>query len=363
MDVESEFLREARIGLARLKSVSLVAPSPGARVQRFLWAITIHVAVLRLIWADRPTRSQALRAWAPQLAVLLGVLLLALVTKEAAVGDYDTTLGEGLSSGSAHSDGFRLTFRVDRGFSLETIGTLIGTLKAAEWILVALTRQFGDALTVAASSLVGVPPDDVVTDPRVRLDLRWLWTKLKRRISGGLAFIVSAAPMILLLDLVLLPLFLLVSKPLPEDLQLFAAWFTEAIDNEVVSLLLFAWIGIFTLGKTGHAWTNPGPADFVLVQHAARVRAWFAPRVPFLARVVGIYERLLRRATRFMRSPSEFAGRMPWETAGLVVVRILFSVPGLYLLGRPLLPITSALVLAARAPEAFGSQTVDGERA
>lgn len=80
--------------------------------------------------------------------------------------------------------------------------------------------------------------------------------------------------------------------------------------------------------------------------------------MPLLGRAAHVYERLLRRATNFMRSPVACASRAPWETFGLAIARGVFSLPGLYCVGRPVLPVASAIVLAARTPEVFGSLPV-----
>lgn len=242
--------------------------------------------------------------------------------------------------------------------TLAAIGAFIGFLKVIEWILIALTRQYGDALTVVASELIGVPPDDVLNEPRVCLDVRWLWSKLKRRITGAVGFVVTTAPAILFLGLVLSPLIVFVVRNRTDDGAIVVAWFTNALGDLFITIMLFGWIGVFTLGKTGHAWKNPSAPDLVFVRHASSLGAFLMPRLPRIAGIARLYERVIRRITGFMRSPAQCVGRAPWETVGLVMARVFFSIPGLYIIGRPIIPVTSAVVLAARAPDVFAALPV-----
>jgi hypothetical protein len=60
---------------------------------------------------------------------------------------------------------------------------------------------------------------------------------------------------------------------------------------------------------------------------------------------------MLRGAVGLVRRPAALAERCPWETAGFALARIVLSLPVLYLLARPLVPVAATLVVAARAPK------------
>src|SRR5262249_4908091 len=78
----------------------------------------------------------------------------------------------------------------------QLLSTVYAVATGAEWATVAVSRDFHDDLSLRASYLTGVPGDPLAAPPRVRLDLGWLWTKVRRKIRE-LLLILSGFPVLL----------------------------------------------------------------------------------------------------------------------------------------------------------------------
>ncbi|HEU4532534.1 MAG TPA: hypothetical protein VFS00_00405, partial [Polyangiaceae bacterium] len=72
---------------------------------------------------------------------------------------------------------------------------IYGIFVAAGWCVVALSRDYHDAIGREASLRLGLPPEDPPVSPRVRLNVPWVKTRVKRRIRGFLLFTLGVPPL------------------------------------------------------------------------------------------------------------------------------------------------------------------------
>ncbi|MBL8743645.1 MAG: hypothetical protein JNK04_21195, partial [Myxococcales bacterium] len=65
------------------------------------------------------------------------------------------------------------------GFSdwKETAFTILALFAGVEWLVIALSREHHEQITRAVTERFGLPPEDALATPRIRLDLRWLWRR------------------------------------------------------------------------------------------------------------------------------------------------------------------------------------------
>jgi hypothetical protein len=202
-----------------------------------------------------------------------------------------------------------------------------GTLTLVEWLVIVLSREYHDQIGRRAALLTGVEPEDPDAKPRIRLNLRWLWTKTKRRMRGARVFI-AGLPVIGLITFV----------PLAGPYLYATATFGWSM----------YWLAVFAGAKSAQAWHDEttAPEPFFL-------RA--AARVP----IVKWYARLWRRLTRALFAPCKRVEETPFELAGLAAVRLLGTVPVLYLFMRPFLPVAAgAIIQRSRGSGALAAASI-----
>ena len=204
--------------------------------------------------------------------------------------------------------------------------TLVAALSAIEGIIVFLSRRWDDWLSFHASRLAMVrPEEETPKQPRVAFDLRWLYRKGKRRVRG---YIVLAAGLPALLPLRLIP----------------------TVGVWLFTILLSAWgwywLGVFTAAKSGHAWADEGsaPSPFLIRQLAQRVSTGR------LVAPVRQYARLWARLTNGVNPAAATFERSPAAFLGLALARAFLSLPGLYLLARPIVPVAAGRLCAESDP-------------
>jgi len=314
-------LREFRAGLDIVRTGHLEPPPHNAPVRRFFHGVALTLGVWRVMMKHPETRARYFKIVIPQAVITLLVAFLYVPGIEALperVDDPET--------------GFH--FRLDKAG--EWWGLLYGALCVVEWLVISLSRDFHDELSRRASILLDVPPEDAPEQPRVRLNLGWVFKKLKRRIHGGLIFVMGL-PMLALL--------------------LFIPDIGDGLYAVAVVLWAAYWLATFTLGKTGHAWGEqvlPDPWFFRIWGTASRefvLLRWWLPRW-FLG--------LWRKVTGVVVRPAALAEKIPYEAAGLMVVRALCSLPVVYLFIRPILPVAATYALKEHnliAPPASVSAT------
>lgn len=216
---------------------------------------------------------------------------------------------------------------------------LFAALQLAQWVVIALSRDYHDAISRKASLLTGLEPEDEEFPPRVRLNMVWLRKKLKRRWRSFLLLMVGVPALVL----ITLP-FMCASRIV--FTALFTAWGAW-------------WWVVFTAAKSARAWEpSAGPT-----RPPWFLRVWtvLTTRVPgFRWGALQRYGASWGRRTEEVFAPISSTERHPWVFAGLAVVRFLGSFPPMKFFVRPLIPVASAHLLeedvaAARKALAAGA--------
>ncbi len=202
----------------------------------------------------------------------------------------------------------------------------IAFLSALEGVIVFFTRRYDDWISHHGSRLARIKPeDDIPKVPIVTADLPWLYRKFKRRIRG---YVVFAAGVPALYPLRFVP------------------WGGEWIFTFAATLWGWYWLGVFTASKSAHAWadeaTAPPPWVIRTLNDRARGRWWTAP--------LRLYGRAWAWLTRGVNPAAQTFERTPLPFLGLALARIVLSLPALYLLARPIVPIAAGRLCAEGDP-------------
>ena len=340
-------------------------PAAGAgRLQRTGYGFGLPLAILRSLWASAAGRRAYLRVVLAQLAATLAITAIVIPwspREDTGAREMSLTIGgDGLQFGpnvqatpdapggseeEPPADRLRLRKaapasapepaapsapapqpgRVEaaRAWLHDRLGGVVAfwsevlaTLGIIEWVVIALSREYHDALSKTASELTAVPPEDLPYRPSIRLNLRWLLKKMKRRIRGAL-LVAAGAP-------VLWPTVLLAHG---------ASW----VQTLALGAFGVYWLLVFTVGKTEHAWSCASPPApwFVRLAERAAAHRWLRFWVwPW-------YARILRRMSAPLFSPAAHLERAPFEVAGLGLARAMTRLPILYTLSRPLIPVAA----------------------
>ncbi|MFP2961734.1 hypothetical protein ACLEPN_29010 [Myxococcus sp. 1LA] len=214
------------------------------------------------------------------------------------------------------------------GFSVWSLAfwaALFAALQLAQWVVIALSRDYHDAISRKASLLTGVEPEEQDFEPRVRVNFPWLRKKLKRRWRAFLLLMVGVPALFMLT----LPFMCASHAVFTALFTLWSAW----------------WFVVFTAAKSARAWepsTGPNRPPWFL-------RAWttLTTRVPGLRwGALQRYGASWGRRTEEVFAPIASTERYPWVFAGLSVVRFMGSFPPMKFFVRPLIPVASAHLLA-----------------
>jgi hypothetical protein len=203
---------------------------------------------------------------------------------------------------------------------------LLTVLSATEGIIVFFSRRWDDWLSFHASRLAAIrPEDEVAKTPKIALDLRWLYRKMKRRVRG---YIVFAAGLPALLPLQLVPHA--------------GAW----LFSIAATAWGWYWLGVFSAAKSAHAW-----ADEELALSPAPIRTLNERISPsFVFGPIRWYGRAWARITRGVNPAATTFERSPAAFLGLALARVILSLPGLYLLARPIVPVAAGRLCAEVDP-------------
>jgi hypothetical protein len=215
------------------------------------------------------------------------------------------------------------------GAVLALLALIYASLGIAQTGILALSRDFHDALSRDLSLLVNVAPEDPPIRPKVRLDLPWVRRKANRRFQFFSGFLPGTV------------LLYLVTRLVP-------------FSGKVFSVLTFLWAAywwmVMTAGQSARAWSPPEttPRPWYL-------RGWFflTDRV-FLFRwgVPRAWGRLWEWRARRFYGPSERVEEQPLEFAGLSLSRAVVLFPVLKLVFRPVFPVCAAHLLVEHAATA-----------
>ena len=213
---------------------------------------------------------------------------------------------------------------------------LFSALQVAQWIVIAMSRDYHTAVSRELSLRVGLVPEDEALTPRVRLNLPWLRTKLGRRWRGMLMFALGMPPL------------WVIKLVVPGGKYLFpvlvAAWGAW-------------WFVVFTAGKTARAWAEPEAREPWYLRGWNGLTSRFAL---FRWALLGVYGSLLTTFTRPVFSPAATVERQPWTLSGLAVVRALALLPPLKCFLRPLVSVSAMYLLEQEAATQGGGANPPG---
>ena len=212
------------------------------------------------------------------------------------------------------------------GTSWRWLLALFAFLSAAEGVVVFFSRRWDDWLSFHASRLVAIVPEEATPKtPKIAVDLRWLYRKMKRRFRG---YVVFAAGLPALLPLRLVP----TAGP-----YLFSI---------AATLWGWYWIGVFSAAKSAHAWADEeralSPAPIRTLNERMSPHFVFGP--------LRWYGRTWARLTRGVNPAATTFERSPTAFLGLALARVVLSLPGLYLLARPIVPVAAGRLCAEADP-------------
>ncbi|HYI00128.1 hypothetical protein [Hyalangium sp.] len=208
---------------------------------------------------------------------------------------------------------------------LQLLLALFGLMQIVQWVVIALSRDYHDAISRDASLLTALEPEDEQLTPRVRVDLQWMRKKLSRRIRGFVVFLAG------------LPLLYALTAALP-------------IRNELLAVLIPAWsaywVVVFTTAKSAHAWKNSDAGEPWFL------RGWnrLTTQVPgFRWRFLQRYGLFWANRTRSVYPPAAATEKQPWVFAGLALTRVLSMLPLVKCFLRPVIPVAAAHLLVAHS--------------
>ncbi|HEY1417135.1 MAG TPA: hypothetical protein VGF41_04495, partial [Myxococcaceae bacterium] len=213
------------------------------------------------------------------------------------------------------------------GAVLALLAAIYASLGIEQTGVLALSRDFHDALSRELSLLVHVAPEDPPMRPKIRLDLPWVRRKANRRAQFFLGFLPGTV------------LITIVGWVVPPH---------QILTTVLTALWAAYWWTVMTAAQSARAWSPPEstPRPWYL-------RAWFrmTGRV-FLFRPFGLWGRLWERLAKRFYGPSERVEEQGFEFAGLALSRALTLIPVVKLLLRPLFPVSAARLLVEHAATA-----------
>jgi hypothetical protein len=211
-------------------------------------------------------------------------------------------------------------------------GALVTALLVAQWLVLALSRQFQEPIARDLSALARIEPEDEARTPRLVLDVKWLRKKLGQRIRG-VVVLLAAIP-------ALVPVFILTAV-------LMVPWLGSAL----FFLWSAYWWCAFTAGRSARAWRNEHDAvpPFPVRWWLARTVGTFGFRW-FGARWAGAFAVLLTRrdapaAVEMERSFLRFVG--------LGLARFVTAFPAVRLAFRAAVDVAAAEALARSGEESL----------
>ncbi len=209
---------------------------------------------------------------------------------------------------------------------LSLVSRVYGFAILAEWLLIAVTRQYDDELSRRTSERLGVLPDDEPKTPKVSVDPKWAFRKLRDRVRGALLF-ASAFPVYVFIEA--LPVGRLVG---PIAVVVWGAY----------------WGAVFTAAKSAHAWRDADAVPAPPLPFFLRpFEGWMVSHPRLMA-----YPRVWSWLVKSVRSPANHAERSLPAFFGLLFVRAFTHVPVVYLMLRPLVAVAAGRVIAGRDPRA-----------
>jgi hypothetical protein len=215
---------------------------------------------------------------------------------------------------------------------------VIAMISGSTAFVIALSRRYDDWLGFGISALASIQPEDAERKtPKIGVDWKWLWKKLKERIRESVAF-AAGMPLIALLQLV----------PTAGDVLF-----------KIASVAWgWYWLGVFTAAKSDHALVDapvaPPPRLLRGVLSVSSAHWLFTP--------FRLYARLWARLGRSFDAPAAVFERTPAPFLGLGLARAILSLPGLYVMSKSIIPVAAGRLIAESDPHGrFAAERATGE--
>lgn len=201
--------------------------------------------------------------------------------------------------------------------------TLLSLTEAA---IAHLSRRYDEHLAWHIAAIARIRPEAAYPPvPGISIGLGELYAKAKRFVRGYIILGMAAPALV------------------------FAAFLPFA-GGIISPLVIFAWtvywFSVFGAGKTLHAYSDdavaPPPRVFRELLAITASTPWLSP-----------FHRLSRLATRIARSanaPAMAFARAPAAYLGFALARVVLSLPGLYSLSRPVIPVAAGRLFAESDP-------------
>lgn len=294
-------------------------------VRRFGFGLVLPFRLFGAMRRDAELRRSYLTVVLTQAFGALSLFALFLANDVHEIRDLCTGLGDiARTLATVMSAGRKITG--DEGELLKKIAISIADEAAraytmlfiAEWIVIALSRQYIDRLSRHISLTSALPPEDPARSPAIRVDVPWMKKKLKRRARSIYIYAVG------------IPALAVLSWPL--------SWATYDgfAYGTLTALWAVYWFVVGVAGKTGYSWSDENAPDPWFLRALSRLERF---------RAVAWYVRWLRKATRSVSSPMRAAERAPAPFLGLTLARSLFAFPIVSILIRPFIPVAAAKIL------------------
>ncbi|EYF02488.1 Hypothetical protein CAP_7110 [Chondromyces apiculatus DSM 436] len=314
----------AREAVETVYAARLAPPLDPSPVARLAYGAGLPLAVASALLAHPEAGRRYRRVCFTQAALVLGISV-ALGVSWGHVTKLLGLLGETRIQISSSGDVIRQSAKVTLDQGLAFWSSLYATLCAVEWAVIALSRQYHDAIARDAALLTGAMPEDPPLTPHVSVDIPWMWTRGKRYLRGWMVFLAGVPALSLLL----------VVPGVGRTLY--------AIASAVWGVY---WLAVLVAAKSAYAWREEGtaPAPWFVrgwdwLTSSVLLFQWGLPR---------LYGQMLRKWTQQVFSPAARFERSPWELSGVAIARVLGGIPGFYLLVRPLIPVAAQHVLRAQ---------------
>lgn len=316
LDAHEKITRAIVTAQETARAARLDPPADPTPMHRFGYGAGLPLAILRAAWRDPKVKRKYMRT-----AFVMACVAMVITS-------FATMLGDELRRELHH--GKKVTFH---GLTFDVsilafFSIFVANYYVVEFLVLMVAREHLKALQRDVALACGLPPEDAEITPRIHINRKWLFDKLKQKWRGTFVF-GSIIPI---------------------------AWLFGRVPyagSYLQGLVFAAWgaymSGVFTASKTAHAWKEENTArDPVYLRELEQLIArywffgWWGPR---------LVARLWRRFTRSVFSPAQSFERSPYELLGLAMTRTVRAFPGVSLFVRPLFSVAASHVVLTRRRE------------
>jgi hypothetical protein len=323
---------DVRQGAEHFKRWSV--PPPNRPVRQFFHGMSLPFHLLRALLADPVARRRYLRVGILQSLAVIALALTCHGSSNKVADQFESIEAVETPAQAAEQaqepmkNGLKLVAKrtkdlVESG-EFQFWIALFAAMQIAQWVVIALSRDYHDAIGRDASLLTALEPEDPPLTPRIRVDPQWLRKKLRRRIQAMVVFMAG------------MPVLYGFTAPFP---------FSRTLMAVLVPLWSGYWVVVFTTAKSAHAWKDGAAGEPWFL----RGWNWLTTRVPgFRWRFMQRYGLFWANRTREVFPPASETEKQPWAFAGLTAVEVLAMLPVVKCFLRPLVPVAAAHLLVAK---------------